>query len=194
MLSFRRKTGRCGAVRSAGAATLSVLGVLALAGCTVQPLYGDISSSISPTAYGQAPSAVASIGVKPVTYRAAQELRNHVIFALNGGAAEPAQPRYMLELGVQVRPIATARIQGGTSDNEPTAGALMIGSSYTLTDTATGRIVARGSRSATATFDRPRQDFAALRALRNAEDRAARELAESLRIAIGQDLARLPAS
>lgn len=194
MLSFRRKSDRWGAIRPAGVAALSVLGMLAISGCTVQPLYGDISSSIAPTAYGQAPSAVASIGVKPVTYRAAQELRNHVIFSLNGGAAEPAQPRYMLELGVQSRPVAAARIQGGARENEPTAGALMLSASYSLTDTTTGRIVARGSRSTTATFDRPRQDFASLRALRNAEDRAARELAESLRIAIGQDLARLPAS
>lgn len=193
MSSFRHFSRGFAPLRRVGVAVLAGAGLLAASGCTVQPLYGDVAPSIGPSAYGQAPSAVASIGVAPVTYRAAQEVRNHVIFALNGGAAEPAQPRYMLNLAVQTRPIALARIQGGTSDNEPTAGAVMLSSSYILTETATGKVVARGNRSATAGFDRPRQDYAALRALRNAEDRAARELAEAIRIAVGQDLARLPA-
>lgn len=193
MSSFRRDRQTSVSSRRAGVAMFAALGLLAVSGCTVQPLYGDASSSLRPAAYGQAPSAVASVGIKPATTRYEQELRNHLVFAFNGGAAEPAQPRYELALGLRRRPIAAARIQGGASDNEPTAGALMLTAAYTLTDTATGSIVARGNRSTTATFDRPRQDYASLRALRNAEDRAARELAEMIRIAVGQDLARLPA-
>lgn len=194
MSSFRRDAGTSAPFRRAGVALLAALGLLAMAGCTVKPLYGDVSSSIGPAAFGQAPSAVASIGIRPATTRHEQELRNHLLFAFNGGAAEPAQPRYELALGLSRRPVAAARVQGGATDNEPTAGALMLSSRYTLTDTVTGTVVGRGNRSATATFDRPRQDYASLRALRNAEDRAARELAEAIRVAVGQDLARLPAN
>ncbi len=61
---------------------------------------------------------------------------------------------------------------------------------YTLSDATTGKTVASGKRSITSSFDRPLQEFAAYRAQRDAEDRAARELADLLRLAIAQDLAR----
>jgi len=50
--------------------------------------------------------------------------------------------------------------------------------------------VASGRRSISSSFDRPLQEFAAYRAQRDAEDRAARELADLLHLAVAQDLAR----
>ncbi len=65
--------------------------------------------------------------------------------------------------------------------------------SYTLTDSK-GTVVANGNRQFAASYDVPRQEFAALRARIDAENRAARELAELLRLALAQDLAMGPAS
>ena len=53
-----------------------------------------------------------------------------------------------------------------------------------FSDAVTGRAGGRGTRQVTASFDRSRQYFARLRAERDAEDRAARELAEALRLAV----------
>jgi len=62
---------------------------------------------------------------------------------------------------------------------------------YTLVDAATGKTVATGNQQATASFDRPRQEFAVLRAERDAENRAARELAEFIRLSLAQDFVRV---
>lgn len=61
---------------------------------------------------------------------------------------------------------------------------------YVITDIRTGKSVARGQRSVTASYDRPRQEFANVRAERDAQNRAARELAELLRLAIAQDMSK----
>jgi LPS-assembly lipoprotein len=50
--------------------------------------------------------------------------------------------------------------------------------------------VASGRRQITSQYDIPNQEFAAYRAQRDAENRAARELAELVRLAVAQDLAR----
>ena len=65
--------------------------------------------------------------------------------------------------------------------------------SYRLSDSK-GTVVATGNRQFAASYDVPRQEFAAYRAQIDAENRAARELAELLRLALAQDLAKAPAS
>ena len=62
--------------------------------------------------------------------------------------------------------------------------------SYTLTDAKTGAVITAGKRAITSSFDRPRQEFASYRAQIDAENRAARELAEALQLSIAQDLVR----
>ena len=71
-------------------------------------------------------------------------------------------------------------------------GTVTLTAFYTLTDAATGKKVSTGRRSISSSYDHPRQEFAADRAQRDAEDRAARELAELLRLALAQDLAKRP--
>src|SRR5690606_3869962 len=109
------------------------------------------------------------------------------IFLLGRGAGQPANAAYDLELDIDNRVIATATIQVA-ADNEPSAGTVILNGAYVLRDRSNGEIVARGRRSASASFDRTRQEFATLRAVRDAENRAARELAEMLRLALAQDL------
>jgi LPS-assembly lipoprotein len=65
----------------------------------------------------------------------------------------------------------------------------MIGS-YAIKRARTGEVVATGRREVTSSFDVPRQEFAAQRAQRDAENRSARELAELLHLAIAQDITR----
>ena len=61
---------------------------------------------------------------------------------------------------------------------------------YVVTDITTGKQVAKGKRSIASAYDRPRQEFARRRAERDAENRAARELAELLQLAIAQEMSK----
>lgn len=168
------------------AATALVLS-MALAGCQVRPLY-----SAGVTTFSGNPSTGAfSVSINEVSNRYAQEVRNQLIFALSGGAGEPENAAYKLELGVSKRVIEAAETQTQTSgENQPTAGGVVLTANYVLTDAASGAPVASGSRSVTASFDRSRQQFAQLRAERDAENRAARELAEVLRLVIAGELSK----
>lgn len=165
-----------------------VVSAMAVSACTVQPLYGGATASIAP---GQPSARVASIAVKDVATRPAQEVRNHLIFGLNGGAGQPASPRYLMELEVRETNVETATVQRSRRDNEPSSGVVRLSATYKLIDPATTEVVATGTRSAAAAFDRPVQLFAEARASRDAENRAARELAAFLQLAVMKDLARL---
>jgi LPS-assembly lipoprotein len=159
------------------AALLCAAVSLALAACQVRPLYSDSAPNAAGLTAG---AALNSIAVKEVNSRVAQEVRNHLIFALSGGAGEPASPAYTLDLGVTSQMASAASIQNAAGNaGQPTAGRMIVSSFYVLTD-ASGKRVSTGRRVATASFDFPLQQFASLRAQRDAENRAARELAADL--------------
>jgi LPS-assembly lipoprotein len=161
--------------------------VAALAGCQVRPLYSDAA----PNAAGLTTNAaLSSIAVAEVGDRVSQEVRNQLIFALSGGAGEPASPAYVVNLGIseQLTSVALSNPVAGNT-GQPTAGSVALTSLYVLKDSS-GKQIASGKRTATASFDRPLQQFATLRAQRDAENRAARELAEMLKLALAADLAQ----
>lgn len=169
------------------ALVLAAAAAVAVSGCTVRPLYSDAGySGGGPT--GSVGAALSTISVKPATNRVGQEVRNHLIFLFNGGKGEPANPSYTLTLFASATSEATANIQVN-DQNEPTASLMTASGNYTLTDSA-GKVVATGSRQYMSSYDVPRQEFAALRAARDAENRASRELAELIRMAVAQDLAK----
>lgn len=173
---FLRRAALCGLVVSA----------VLLSACTVRPLY----SSAPLTAGSQVGAAaeLASISIKPVKNRYAQQVRNNLIFALGQGAGEPASPVYSLELGVTELVESAAIVQTQTDEDEPTAGTVTLTANYVLTDARTGTKIATGKRSIASSFDKPREEFASYRAQIDAENRAARELADLLRLSVAQDL------
>ncbi|MER9934763.1 LPS assembly lipoprotein LptE [Mesorhizobium sp. M0088] len=169
-------------------ALAGLIGSLALvSACTVRPLYSSAPLSGS---QASASAELALIGIKPVNTRYGQHVRNNLIFGFGRGAGEPASPVYSLNLGVTEAVESAALVQVGTDEDEPTAGSVTLTGSYTLADAKTGVVIASGKRSITSSFDRPRQEFAAYRAQIDAENRAARELAEALQLSIAQDLVR----
>jgi LPS-assembly lipoprotein len=181
--------GRSGSAAACtrGVFLLAMLAMLAAASaCTVRPLYGEPTAYSSAAAGGAVPQ-LSSVAVKPATSRYEQEVRNHLIFLLGGGAGEPPSPAYSLDLRVLAR-TESAAIQQVAQEDEPTAGTVTLTSNYVLSEVVTGNIVAVGSRAITASFDRPRQQFATMRAEQDAQNRAARELAELIRLAVAQDL------
>lgn len=165
---------------------VSVLALAVAAGCTVRPLYGDVTSATGPQAFASA--RLESIEIAPVNDRVGQEVRNHLIFLLGGGKGQPAAPAYKVKLSVRATDSKPSSVSTSRVNLDPTSGLVTVQGSYVLTDASNGERISSGRRSVQAPYDIPRQEFAALRAVRNAEDRASRELAEVLRLALAQEL------
>jgi LPS-assembly lipoprotein len=76
------------------------------------------------------------------------------------------------------------------SSDTPRAGRIVLAADFTLKRHNTGEVLKTGHRSAVALVDFPTQQFAAIRATRDGEDRAARELAELITADLAGWLAR----
>jgi LPS-assembly lipoprotein len=152
-----------------------------LAGC-FQPLYGQPPLSGGPTLAG----ALAGIDVQQIDIargsadaRIAVELRNDLLFDLTGGEGSIAPTH---RLSVRMTASRSALIvdpQTGRTEAEVTG----IDVKYTLTELATGRPVVAATAFARVSSDVPgqQQRFAQSRARRDAEDRAAKVIADQIR-------------
>jgi len=171
--------------KPAARVALALMAGIALAGCTVQPLYAP-----HPRAGAVQSPALASIYIEPVNERVGQELRNRLIFLLSNGSGQPANPAYNLVLNVRSASRNAAVVQVTSSDGEPTSRTITVTASYNLTRSDDGTPVSGRRTIASASYDVSLQEFANTRAARDAEDRAAREAAEQLRALIAADLKR----
>ena len=142
------------------------IAALVLSSCTIQPL-----NSAKPDA-ALVPTAFSNIEILDVNNRVGQQVRNRLIFALNGGK-EPAGAVHSLKLVVVARKAAISVV---TSTKAPTAAQVTVLVTYTLKQKADGETIATGIRQAIASYDRTNQSFANQRAERDAEDRAANEV------------------
>lgn len=168
--------------------------VAGLSACQFQPLYSGSTGTTGPQN-----TALSRMSVAEVDTREAQQVRNHLIFLLSGGST-PLDPTHEVRLRVTTiktdlaSAIARPADQSSTGLRVPqgnTAGSVQVSASYEIYDFAQKQITHRGNRKASASFDQTSQTFASQRAERDAENRAAREAAEQLRLAIGSDLNRM---
>lgn len=153
----------------------AVLTGLFAAGCTVQPLYAPEAG----IQQGQA-ADLQSIYVDDVGTRVAQVTRNELIFLINRGAGQPADPLYSASLSVSETTVGAFIVQNATRDGEPTAQTVTVTGTYVLRRNSDGHVVGERTASVSASFDVSRQEFANVRAERDAQNRAAKELAEQL--------------
>lgn len=153
--------------------------MLLLAACQFQPLYGERTP-------GQG-GGLEQVGVASVDSRVGQQVRNHLLFLLNGGFASD-EKTHEARLRVSYSNQLSSALP---SVEDSTAGTVTVRVSYDLIDLATNETVAKGSRDAIASYDRTGQVLANNRATRDAENRAAKEAAEALRLAIASDISRL---
>jgi LPS-assembly lipoprotein len=166
----------------------------ALAGCTVQPLYSTagntgISASVAPDMR----TKLASVSIEPANSIFEQSVRNRLIFLLGGGEGETKNPAYKLRMGLHHATVSAVVVDVGERSDRigrPSAGSVRATSNYVLLNND-GKPVASGKRVVLASFDRPRQEFANLRAERDAEKRAADELAEQIYLSLAQNLSKL---
>ena len=152
-----------------------------LAGC-FQPLYGDHSIA-------GGPSIKAALGTVDVAQipapngspeaRIAVDIRNSLLFDLNGGT-DPKVPAYRLNITMNsTRLTVIVDLTSARPDLENFG----INASYNLVEARTGKVVINDVTFARVSYDIPGQEqrFARARGLRDAENRAARVIAENIR-------------
>ncbi|WP_051540844.1 hypothetical protein [Ahrensia sp. 13_GOM-1096m] len=147
-------------------------------GCTVKPLHSNTGLGLTK-----------SVSIESVNSRVAQQVRNRLIFLVNGGESQPASPEYIARLTVSssTAGILTARNTSNDSDNS--ASRVTLTGTLQLS-TSDGEIVGNYKRTAIALLDTSTQQFANTRAQIDAQDRAAVELAETFRAIL---ISKIPA-
>lgn len=159
--------------------------VLLLAGTTTgcfQPLYGTQSTAGGPVAA----AALGAVDVDQIDAatgtddaRIGVELRNDLIFALQGGGGG-GSPTHSLKIRLSPSRYTTSvDLQTGRSSTD----VYSLIATYQLTDLRTGRVVLAASAVAPVSYDTPgeQQRYARSRGLRDAENRAAQQIAETIR-------------
>ena len=151
-----------------------------LSACQARPLYSEAGGT------GQ---KLADISFSQADDRVEQAVRNHLIFLTAGGAGESLAPQYQVTFNV-------ISAYSDILDDEDAVGLqpgrVVVSATYTLARASDGQVLKTGNRRVTSLLDVSRQEFAELRAVRDAEDRAARELAEFIRADLTTALAREP--
>lgn len=158
----------------------AILALFLVSGCVYQPMYGMGTA-------GHGGDGLSQIWVDEVDDRVGQQVRNHLIFLLQHGRDDPSVP-YLAKLRILDVNRRFAAVKG---IRDQTAGSVTVTVSYDIIDRKTYQIVAEGRRVATAAYDRTSQSFANNRAVRDAENRAARQAAEKLRLAFAAELSTL---
>jgi LPS-assembly lipoprotein len=162
-----------------------VIAGLALAGLTAgcfQPLYGE-----RPTPAGNASivGQLRAIDVSPIDApggsrlnRVTVNVRNELIYDLTGGSGTIA-PTHRLDVKLTATQL---QIIVDINTARPDMNDYGIDSTYTLTELATGKVVVRGTTFARVSYNIPGQEqrFAGERGLRDAENRAAKEIADNI--------------
>ncbi len=162
-------------------AIAALLLAAATGGC-FQPIYGDhvVTGGVNTQA------ALAGVGVQQIAApngtpesRLAVELRNDLLFGLNGGT-DPNLPTH--ELRIRMSSTRLSVIIDRTTAR-PDVENFGINASYELVDLRTGKSVLKDQTFSRVTYDVPgqQQRFARARGLRDAENRAAQVIADNIR-------------
>jgi|GEM_PF-1237368 len=156
---------------------------VALGGCVVRPLYADAPGSGTSVAV-----ELSKIAVQPARNRVEQVLRNELIFAFTGGGEAPdAQYSLRIFLTRTEASVAVERLS-----EVPASYIVSLSASFVLADSTTGRTLLTGNSAADASYDFSSQRFANVRALEDAESRAAKTIAADLRIRLAAYFATHP--
>lgn len=151
-------------------AAIALLCLPLIAGCQFQPLYGTTPDGRS------LKTVMKSVDIGPIPGRVGQRLRNELIFGTTGGGyAEP--PKYKLQIAI--RESITSILVETTGDAE---GQLYnLSASFQLIRVGDSAVMLKGESTSRAAYDKFEQIFANTRARVDAENRAARIVADGIK-------------
>ena len=158
------------------------LALAALVGGCFEPLYGERSLTGGPGLRQRMAAVDVTIQNVPngtPVARVANEVRNGLLFDLQGGSGGPA-PTHQLRIN-----LATSNQQVIIDITTARADVQQYGinASYTLVEKATGKPVVTGETFARVSYDNPgqAQRFSNARGQRDAESRAAKQISENIK-------------
>lgn len=160
----------------------AALMVAALAGGCFQPLYSDYTAS---TVGGSVKTALRGIEIPEIKGLIGHYFRNELVFELDGSgdADGPRSSKLQAAIAESVE-IVTVDYANGRADS----AVLVATATWTLTQNGTGKILASGTNSVRVPYERSSQRFATVRAARDAQVRAAKNLATIVRGQIAADI------
>lgn len=141
-----------------------------LGGCsTYRPLYGRTEAN------GSVATELSTIAVAEQTQRAGQLVRNELISSFGG---QPSSSRYVLKLDV------TEKTQDVSSlaDSNVERHRYRLSVNYQLVEASSGKELSSGKSFSNVSYDTVEEPVADLQAAENARERAARELAQDIRL------------
>lgn len=161
---------------------LAAMAGLGLSACGFQPLYGSNTTTASGARLAE---AMSSVNVTPIPGRVGQKVRNELIFA-NTGGNYAAPSRYRLDIAIRESVIdQLVQITGDARGQ-----VYQLQAHYTLVNTANGKVLRQGTAISRAPYNRYQEIFANVRARYDAENRAARTVAESIKTQVAAFLAK----
>ncbi len=138
-----------------------------------QPLYGSTPGG------ARLKDVMAGIDITPIPGRVGQRLRNELIFTTTGGG-RPAESRYRLD--ISIRESLTKTLVSTTGDAR--GEIYLLEARYKLISVSDKKVLLEGKGVGRAAYDRFDPIFANVRARRDAENRAARTVAETIRTGV----------
>jgi LPS-assembly lipoprotein len=177
-----RRTGLPTQARPLARLAVAMAVAAAVGGC-FQPMYAERSLDGGPGLRGALGAVdVAQIAARSGTdeARLAVEVRNALLFDLTGGS-EPPRAAYRLNITMSS---TLADIIVDTTTTRPSIENYGINANYTMVEIASGKQVISGQTFSRVSYDIPGQEqrFARLRGLRDAETRAAKVIADNIRV------------
>ena len=156
---------------------LLAVAAMALAGCGYRPLYGKTDANANVAA------ELSEIAVADQGERAGQLVRNELISTLGAGGS-----RYLLKLDVTEKTQAVSSVAKSVVDRHR----YRLNVSYLLVAAGSGEEMASGKSFSNVSYDTVQEPVADLQAAENARERAARELAQDLKIRLSAFFATRP--
>ncbi len=153
---------------------------LVLGGCQFRPLYGTASPS------GSVATDLSTIRVAETGHRVAQLVRNRLISTMSPPGSR-TESRYRLELSTD----SDQRDVFVRSNTDVTRQNYTLSVEYHLYEIGSNRLVYRGSTFSIVSYDRVTSQFANVRALKDAEQRASRQVADDIRTDLAARVATL---
>ncbi len=144
-----------------------------LQACGFHPLYGD------GTPGSRAPE-FELIKIEPIPNRIGQQLRNHLLTALNP-KKRTVKPRYIMRTRINESTASLAVQKSAFA----TRANLTVTAFFQLIDSAGGKTLFSSKRSITVSYNILDSEFATLMAKKDARIRAVRELSDDIRTQLG---------
>ena len=159
-------------------AALAVTAAISLAGCGIQPLYGTTAGG------SRLAAAMAGVDVTPIPGRVGQRVRNELIFENTGGSGQTGTT---YKLDIVIKESLTNELVEISGDAKSQVYELDATFKLISND---GRVVLEGKATSRAPYERFETIFSNVRARYDAENRAARTVAESIKVRIASYLSQ----